>query len=51
MKQEEIAGLIELRNQARRNRDFKEADRIRELLSGNGVILEDSPQGTVWRRE
>ncbi|MGH8119889.1 MAG: cysteine--tRNA ligase [Gammaproteobacteria bacterium] len=51
MTKEEIAGLIEQRNRARKNRDFKEADRIRELLSGNGVILEDSPQGTIWRRE
>ena len=48
---EQIAGIIEQRNQARKNRDFKEADRIRELLSGNGVILEDSPQGTIWRRQ
>lgn len=46
----EINGLIEQRNQARRNRDFKEADRIREQLTTSGVLLEDSPQGTVWRR-
>jgi cysteinyl-tRNA synthetase len=47
----EINGLIELRNQARRNRDFKEADRIRDQLIAGGVLLEDSPQGTVWRRQ
>ena len=46
----EINGLIEQRNQARRNRDFKEADRIRDQLVAGGVLLEDSPQGTVWRR-
>ena len=48
---EEITGLIEQRKNARDNRDFKEADRIRDLLAGSGVILEDSPQGTVWRRQ
>ena len=48
---EEITGLIEQRKYARDNRDFKEADRIRDLLAGSGVILEDSPQGTVWRRQ
>ena len=51
MENEEINRLIEQRNQARRNREFKEADHIRDLLAGNGVILEDSPQGTVWRRQ
>jgi len=47
----EIAGLIEQRNLARKNRDFKEADRIRDQLVAGGVLLEDSPQGTVWRRQ
>ena len=46
----EINDLIEQRNQARRNRDFKEADRIRDQLTAGGVLLEDSPEGTVWRR-
>ena len=46
----EINRLIEQRNQARRNRDFKGADRIRDQLAAGGVLLEDSPQGTVWRR-
>jgi cysteinyl-tRNA synthetase len=52
MNDAEIAGLIEKRNKARRDRDFKAADDIRkELLSGHGVILEDTKDGTVWRRQ
>ena len=36
---------------ARKNRDFKEADRIRDTLAAQGVILEDRPDGrTEWRR-
>jgi cysteinyl-tRNA synthetase len=46
----EIQTLIEQRNQARKTRDFAEADRIRDQLTENGVILEDTPEGTIWRR-
>ncbi len=47
----EIEELIAKRNEARKNRDFAEADRIRDALREQGVILEDGPGGTTWRRE
>ena len=46
-----IDELVTQRLQARKNRDFKEADRIRDLLAAQGVVLEDRPDGrTEWRR-
>jgi cysteinyl-tRNA synthetase len=45
-----IAGLIEARNAARKGRNFAEADRIRQELLSAGVVLEDGPEGTTWRR-
>jgi cysteinyl-tRNA synthetase len=48
---EEIEGLIEERNAARRRRDFGEADRIRDGLSERGVLLEDSAAGTRWKKK
>jgi len=46
----EIDALIAQRQAARKNRDFKRADELRAELLANGVVLEDSPQGTTWRR-
>lgn len=46
----EIEVLIQQRNQARVDRNFAEADRIRQLLSDMGIVLEDSVSGTTWRR-
>ena len=47
---EEIESLIEKRQAARKNKDFKEADRIRDELKARGIVLEDTPQGVKWRR-
>jgi cysteinyl-tRNA synthetase len=44
----EIVRDIEARNAARKARDFKEADRIRDSLLAKGIILKDGPDGTTW---
>jgi cysteinyl-tRNA synthetase len=48
---EEIERLIEERHAARRRRDFAAADRIRDDLAARGVLLEDGPGGTRWKRK
>ncbi len=48
---EDIERLIEERQAARRRRDFAEADRIRQDLAARGVLLEDNPGGTRWKRK
>lgn len=45
----EIDALIDARREARKRKDFKEADRIRDDLASRGIALEDGPDGTVWR--
>lgn len=47
---EEIDALIEERIQARKNRDFARSDAIRDQLQSMGIILEDTRQGTRWKR-
>ena len=47
---EEIELLIAKRNQAKADKDYAEADAVREELKAMGVVLEDSREGTKWRR-
>jgi cysteinyl-tRNA synthetase len=47
----EIERLIEERRDARRRRDFRAADRVRDELAARGVLLEDSAAGTRWKRK
>jgi cysteinyl-tRNA synthetase len=47
---ESIQRLIDARLAARKAKNYAEADRIRQELESAGVILEDGPQGTTWRR-
>ena len=43
-----IADAIAARNAARKNKDFKESDRIRDDLLAKGIVLKDGPEGTSW---
>jgi cysteinyl-tRNA synthetase len=45
-----IDGLVAARSEAKARRDFAEADRIRAELAAEGIVLEDGPDGTIWRR-
>ncbi|MEK6692001.1 MAG: cysteine--tRNA ligase [Nitrospirota bacterium] len=49
LSEEEIFKRIKERNEARNNKDWREADRIRKDLEERGILLEDRPEGTVWR--
>ncbi|KQT42671.1 cysteine--tRNA ligase [Methylophilus sp. Leaf459] len=46
----DIDNLITARIAAKKGKDFAEADRIRKLLSDAGIVVEDTAQGTTWRR-
>ncbi len=47
----EIEALIEVRQNARKEKNWAEADRIRDELKAQGIILEDTPQGVKWHKE
>jgi cysteinyl-tRNA synthetase len=47
--EEEIENKIELRNNARANKDYKEADNIRDYLLDKGVLIEDKDGKTIWK--
>ena len=47
----EIDALVAQRNEARRNRNFAESDRLRKELLDRGVLIEDTREGTKWRRK
>ena len=46
----EIEALIEQRNTARKNKDWALADDARDKLQAMNIVLEDGPEGTIWRR-
>jgi len=46
----EIQTLITEREEARKNKDFKKSDEIRDELLKKGIVLDDTPQGTVWKK-
>jgi cysteinyl-tRNA synthetase len=50
-KDDEIESLIARRNEARRNRDFALSDQLRKELQDRGVLIEDTREGTKWRRK
>ena len=47
----DIEARIAARTEAKKNRDFGTADKIRDELKAEGIILEDGPGGTTWRHE
>ena len=47
---DEIEKLIEARNTARKEKNWAEADRIRDEHKAQGIVLEDTPQGVKWHR-
>jgi cysteinyl-tRNA synthetase len=47
---EKVVELIQKRNQARKDKKWEEADKIRKEIEALGIILEDTPEGTKWKK-
>ena len=47
----EVERLIDERNSARKEKNWKKADEIRDYLSSKGIVLEDRPGGTDWKAQ
>ena len=48
---DDIQKLIDARQEARKKKDFKESDRIRDYLLGKGIVLEDTAKGVSWKKK
>ena len=48
---DQIKSLIDERNKARDNNEWDKADLIRDKLLSQGIVLEDTPNGTVWKKK
>ena len=48
---ENVQKLIEIRNKARNEKDWEKADEMRKQLDEMGIILDDTPEGTVWKKK
>ena len=47
---ENIQQLIDIRNKARAEKDWSKADEVRDKLDKMGIILEDTTEGTIWKK-
>ena len=48
---EQIEALIAARSEARQQKNWAEADRVRDEIARLGIVIEDTPEGTIWRKE
>ena len=48
---ETIKQLIDIRNKARLNKDWVKADQVRDKLDEMGIVLDDTPEGTIWKKK
>lgn len=48
--EDEIEAMVAKRDEARKNKNWAESDRLRDELQAKGIVIEDTPQGTRWHR-